>query len=93
MSAAPIQAGDLVCVVRGGCLCVRGRIFRVEQLLVPTGLVCRTCLITRLKPLVLHARHGQGELNVPIEWCQRIPPLSDLDTEDAGQHATDEVTA
>lgn len=91
MSTRPIRPGDLVCVVRGRCLCARGRIFRVEQLCVPDGLVCRPCAITRIKPVV--ARSQLAGLNVPVEWCERIPPLSELDSTDSEQHAPTEVTA
>jgi hypothetical protein len=78
----PIQVGDMVVVVRGTCLCVRGHVFRVGHLHTPHAVVCRHCFITRIKHSMVSERVGHARYNVPLEWCDRIPPLSELEHTD-----------
>ncbi len=79
----PIQAGDLVAVVRWPCCGYKlGRTFKVGRIEPsPTGLMrCVNC----------YARHPtQGDANdssrdgswTPLAWLKRIPPLSELEGE------------
>lgn len=80
MSGGPIKAGDLVCVVRGSCLCVRGHFFRVGKILRAEACFCRACAITRFYHVVaVNSNPGETVNAAPLEWLQRIPPLSDLE--------------
>lgn len=80
MSTDAIQPGDLVCVVRGSCLCIRGHFFRVGTILRADACYCRACAITRFNHVVaVNANPGETVNAAPLEWLQRIPPLSDLE--------------
>ena len=76
----PIQAGDLVCVVRGSCRCILGSFFRVGK--IGTYIcVCDSCSVTVPNgATAINADMNQKPTGAPIEWLLLIPPLSDPET-------------
>lgn len=78
--SGPIKAGDIVCVVRGSCACVRGKFFRVGEIKKVQSAFCRECAITRIGIFIaVNADSGESLNCAPLDWLQRIPPLSDLE--------------
>lgn len=83
MSDRPIQAGDLVVVVKNHCTDNGvGLIFRLGKIDENDSFHCRHCR-TRLPqyPLLAPISLPYGICWVPLEWLKRIPPLSELEGE------------